>query len=51
MPVPWNRLARGRRDLLERALAESGGSKRQAAKLLGIDERNLGYFLKKHGLR
>ncbi len=44
-------LKRVERRLLERALAESGGSKRQAAKLLGIDERNLGYFLKKHGLR
>ncbi|HXT20997.1 MAG TPA: sigma 54-interacting transcriptional regulator, partial [Thermoanaerobaculia bacterium] len=44
-------LKRAERRLLERALAESGGSKRQAAKLLGIDERNLGYFLRKHGLR
>ena len=38
------------RRLLERALTRAGGVKRQAARLLGIDERNLGYFLKKHGL-
>ncbi len=44
-------LKRAERRLLERALAQSGGSKRQAAKLLGVDERNLGYFLRKHGLR
>jgi transcriptional regulator with GAF, ATPase, and Fis domain len=44
-------LKRTERRLLERALAQSGGSKRGAAKLLGIDERNLGYFLRKHGLR
>ena len=44
-------LKRAERRLLERALAESGGSKRQAARLLGVDERNLGYFLRKHGLR
>ena len=44
-------LKRTERRLIERALAESGGSKRQAARLLGIDERNLGYFLRKHGLR
>jgi transcriptional regulator with PAS, ATPase and Fis domain len=44
-------LRRTERRLLERALARSEGSKRQAAKLLGIDERNLGYFLRKHGLR
>ena len=39
------------RRLLERALTEAAGSKRQAARLLGIDERNLGYFLRKHGMR
>ena len=44
-------LKRAERRLLERALAQSAGSKRQAAKLLGVDERNLGYFLRKHGLR
>ena len=44
-------LKRAEKRLLERALAQSGGSKRQAAKLLGVDERNLGYFLRKHGMR
>jgi DNA-binding NtrC family response regulator len=44
-------LKRAERRLLERALTQSAGSKRQAAKLLGVDERNLGYFLRKHGLR
>jgi DNA-binding NtrC family response regulator len=44
-------LQRAEKRLLERALAQSGGSKRQAAKLLGVDERNLGYFLRKHGMR
>jgi two-component system response regulator HydG len=44
-------LLRTERRLLEQALARAGGVKRHAAALLGIDERNLGYFLKKHGLR
>jgi DNA-binding NtrC family response regulator len=44
-------LKRTERRLLERALAAASGSKRNAARLLGIDERNLGYFLRKHGLR
>jgi len=44
-------LKRAEKRLLERALAQSGGSKRQAAKLLGVDERNLGYFLRKHGMK
>jgi len=44
-------LKRTERRLLERALAAAGGSKRNAARLLGIDERNLGYFLRKHGMR
>jgi DNA-binding NtrC family response regulator len=44
-------LKRAEKRLLEQALAQSGGSKRQAAKLLGVDERNLGYFLRKHGMR
>jgi DNA-binding NtrC family response regulator len=38
------------RRLLEAALARSGGVRRDAARLLGVDERNLAYFLKKHGL-
>jgi DNA-binding NtrC family response regulator len=43
-------LVRTERRLLAEALARAGGVKRQAARLLGIDERNLGYFLRKHGL-
>jgi DNA-binding NtrC family response regulator len=43
-------LARMERRLLNEALSRAGGVKRQAARLLGIDERNLGYFLRKHGL-
>jgi two-component system NtrC family response regulator len=38
------------RRLLEEALRRSDGVRREAARLLGIDERNLSYFLKKHGL-
>lgn len=43
-------LAATERRLLEEALERSGGVRRRAAKLLGIDERNLAYFLRKHGL-
>ena len=43
-------LAREERRLLERALERSDGVKRAAAKLLGVDERNLAYYLRKHGL-
>jgi DNA-binding NtrC family response regulator len=45
-----NRLVETERRLLAEALTRAGGVKRQAARLLGIDERNLGYFLRKHGL-
>jgi transcriptional regulator with GAF, ATPase, and Fis domain len=45
-----NGLAETERRLLTEALARAGGVKRHAARLLGIDERNLGYFLRKHGL-
>ncbi len=38
------------RRLLETALERAGGVRRRAAELLGIDERNVSYFLKKHGL-
>jgi len=41
--------AEERRTLME-ALQRSGGVRREAARLLGIDARNLVYFLKKHGL-
>ena len=38
------------RRLLESALERAGGIRRRAAEMLGIDERNMSYFLKKHGL-
>jgi len=43
-------LLRTEKRLLEEALERSGGVRRRAARLLGIDERNLSYFLKKHDL-
>ncbi|RPI26640.1 MAG: sigma-54-dependent Fis family transcriptional regulator [Acidobacteria bacterium] len=43
-------LAAEERRILKAALVESNGVRREAARLLGIDERNLSYFLKKHGL-
>jgi len=43
-------LFRAERQLLESALAEAGGVRRDAARMLGIDERNLAYYLKKHEL-
>jgi len=36
--------------ILKAALEAANGVKRDAAKLLGIDERNLSYYLKKHGI-
>jgi len=39
------------RRLLEAALERSSGVRRRAAELLGIDERNLSYYLKKHDLQ
>jgi DNA-binding NtrC family response regulator len=41
--------AEERRTLIE-ALERANGMKREAARLLGVDARNLGYFLRKHGL-
>jgi two-component system, NtrC family, response regulator AtoC len=38
------------RRLLKVALERAGGVRREAARLLGVDERNLAYFLRKHGL-
>jgi DNA-binding NtrC family response regulator len=38
------------RRLLESALARSEGVRREAARLLHIDERNLAYYLRKHGI-
>jgi transcriptional regulator with PAS, ATPase and Fis domain len=45
-----NALAVEEKRILSVALQRSGGVRREAARLLGIDARNLGYFLKKHGL-
>ncbi len=45
-----NALAAEERRTLMEALDRSGGLRREAARLLGIDARNLVYFLKKHGL-
>jgi two-component system response regulator AtoC len=36
--------------LIQRALERSEGKKKEAAALLGIDPRNMGYYLRKHGL-
>ncbi|HEY2931402.1 MAG TPA: sigma-54 dependent transcriptional regulator [Acidobacteriota bacterium] len=44
-------LAAEERRVLQEALRRSKGVKREAARLLGVDERNLGYFIKKHGLQ
>jgi DNA-binding NtrC family response regulator len=38
------------KELVLRALARAGNLKKQAAYMLGIDPRNLGYYLRKHGL-
>ena len=38
------------RDLLLEAQRRSGGVRKEAAHLLGIDPRNLAYYLRKHGL-
>ena len=35
---------------MKEALRRSGGVRREAASLLGIDPRNLGYYFRKHGL-
>jgi Nif-specific regulatory protein len=43
-------LAAEEKRVLNEALVRSGGIRREAARLLGIDARNLGYFLKKHGI-
>jgi DNA-binding NtrC family response regulator len=43
-------LAGEEKRLLEEALRRANGVRREAAQLLGIDERNMAYYLKKHGL-
>jgi DNA-binding NtrC family response regulator len=43
-------LNRHEKELVKEALRRSGGVRREAARLLGIDPRNLGYYFRKHGL-
>jgi len=43
-------LGRREREVLLEALKRSGGVRKEAARLLGIDQRNLGYYLHKHEL-
>ncbi len=43
-------LQKAEKELIEEALRRANGKKREAARLLGVDERNVSYFLKKHGL-
>jgi transcriptional regulator with GAF, ATPase, and Fis domain len=38
------------RGLIQEALRRAGSSRKEAARLLGIDPRNLSYYLHKHGL-
>jgi len=41
-------LGRREREVVLEALKRSGGLRKEAARLLGIDQRNLGYYLRKH---
>jgi two-component system, NtrC family, response regulator AtoC len=41
-------LGRREREAVVEALRQSGGVRKEAARLLGIDQRNLGYYLRKH---
>jgi DNA-binding NtrC family response regulator len=43
-------LLRREREVVIEALKASGGVRKEAARLLGIDQRNLGYYLRKHML-
>jgi DNA-binding NtrC family response regulator len=43
-------LASREREMLHEALSRSGGVRKEAAKLLGIDQRNMSYYLRKHGM-
>jgi DNA-binding NtrC family response regulator len=44
------RLAATEREIVIEALRRSGGVRKEAARLLGIDPRNLPYYLRKHGI-
>jgi two-component system response regulator AtoC len=41
-------VARREREVVVDALRRSGGARKEAARLLGIDQRNLAYYLRKH---
>ena len=43
-------LGRHESELIVEALRRSGGVRKEAARLLGIDQRNLGYYMRKHGI-
>ncbi|HKC14300.1 MAG TPA: sigma-54 dependent transcriptional regulator [Vicinamibacteria bacterium] len=43
-------LGRLEREMLLEALRSSGGVRKEAARRLGVDARNLAYYLRKHGL-
>jgi DNA-binding NtrC family response regulator len=45
-----SRLDAEEKELIQAALARAEGKKKDAAALLGVDPRNLGYYLRKHGL-
>ena len=42
--------AQREREVVVEALRRSGGVRKEASRLLGIDQRNLAYYLKKHGI-
>jgi DNA-binding NtrC family response regulator len=43
-------LTRLEKELVREAIRRSGGVRKEAARLMGIDPRNLGYYLRKHHL-
>ncbi len=43
-------LLRREREVVLEAMRRSGGVRKEAARLLGVDPRNLGYYLRKHGI-
>jgi len=43
-------VARHEREAIVEALRRSRGVRKEAARLLGIDQRNLAYYLRKHGI-
>jgi transcriptional regulator with GAF, ATPase, and Fis domain len=49
-PSLKERLEHAERQIILEALRTSNGVKTRTAALLGIDRRNLGYFLQKHGI-